>query len=141
MQYLTADGMRAQYVAGLPDDVAERISPSVWEDDWRALSQPGRLEVAHALITDYASHVAQFDAINEYLRQYQPPALLLWGRHDPFFDIAETVSWMQDLPRMEAHIFDGGHFLLETHAKPAARLLHGFVTSASLSLHENDTPR
>lgn len=129
MQYLTPEGMRAQYIAGLPDDVAKRISPSVWEEDWRVLSRPGRLDVARNLIADYVSHIAQFDAYSEYLRNHQPPALMLWGRHDPFFDIAETVSWMQDLPRMEAHILDGGHFLLETHAKSAARLLRDFVTS------------
>jgi hypothetical protein len=29
------------------------------------------------------------------------------GRHDPFFELAETLSWMEDLPRMEAHILDG----------------------------------
>ena len=53
---------------------------------------------------------------------------MIWGRHDAFFDIAETLSWMQDLPRMEAHIFDGGHFLLETHAAPAEALMAEFIT-------------
>lgn len=34
------------------------------------------------------------------------PALMVWGRHDPFFELAETLSWMKDLPRMDAHILD-----------------------------------
>jgi surfactin synthase thioesterase subunit len=34
---------------------------------------------------------------------------------------------MQDLPRMEAHIFDCGHFLLETHAEPALTLMMEFI--------------
>jgi surfactin synthase thioesterase subunit len=61
---------------------------------------------------------------------------MLWGRHDAFFDIAETLSWMQALPRMEAHIFDGGHFLLETHAAQASSLMAEFVarTEASRSV-------
>ena len=54
--------------------------------------------------------------------------MMIWGRHDAFFDIAETLSWMQDLPRMEAHILDGGHFLLETHADTAAALMVDFIT-------------
>ncbi|MGX9574068.1 hypothetical protein ACWUKX_15580, partial [Mesorhizobium sp. f-mel] len=29
--------------------------------------------------------------------------------------------------RMEAHIFDGGHFLLETHAEPALSLMKDFI--------------
>jgi hypothetical protein len=28
---------------------------------------------------------------------------------------------------MEAHILDGGHFLLETHAEPAAALIMDFI--------------
>jgi surfactin synthase thioesterase subunit len=44
-----------------------------------------------------------------------------------YFDLAEIVSWMQDLPRMEAHVLDGGHLLLETHAVPAASLMLDFI--------------
>jgi hypothetical protein len=36
---------------------------------------------------------------------------------------------MQDLPRMEAHILDGGHFLLETHAEAAGTLMRAFVSA------------
>jgi pimeloyl-ACP methyl ester carboxylesterase len=127
--HLTLEGTRNQYIAGVPVDVAKRIAPAIWEEDWRVMSLPGRIEMHHSLVADYASHVAQFGPIGDYLRDHQPPALMLWGRHDGFFHIAETVSWMEDLPRMEAHILDGGHFLLETHAKPAATLLRNFITS------------
>jgi pimeloyl-ACP methyl ester carboxylesterase len=125
--HLTSEGTRAQYVAGLPPDIAAKISPEVWMEDWRVMSLPGRMATQRALVADYARYVGRFDAIAEYLSARQPPALLLWGRHDAFFDLAETVSWMQDLPRMEAHVFDAGHFLLETHALPAAKLISDFV--------------
>jgi surfactin synthase thioesterase subunit len=52
---------------------------------------------------------------------------MLWGRHDAFFDLAEVLSWMQALPRMEAHIFDGGHLLLETHSVAAAAAMLDFI--------------
>ena len=91
------------------------------------MNLPGRMETQRALIADYGNHVARFDAVADYLRQNQPPALMLWGRHDPYFDIAETLSWMQDLPRMEAHVFDGSHFLLETHAEAALALMLDFI--------------
>ena len=54
-------------------------------------------------------------------------ALMLWARHDPFFALAEVMSWMEALPRMEAHILDGGHKLLETHAEPALALMLEFI--------------
>jgi pimeloyl-ACP methyl ester carboxylesterase len=128
---LTFEFIREQYVDGLPDEVAARIDGEPWVEDWRVMSLPGRMDTQQALIHDYRSHAARFDAIAEYLEKWQPPALLLWGRHDPYFDIAETLSWMQDLPRMEAHIFDGGHFLLETHAEPALALMVDFIQRTS----------
>ena len=125
--HLTLEGIRDQYTAGVPSEVAARIAPEVWAEDWRVMCLPGRMETQRALIADYANYVARFDAIADYLSTRQPPALMLWGRHDAFFDIAETLSWMQALPRMEAHIFDTGHFLLETHAAPAAALMAEFI--------------
>jgi len=125
--HLTYEGTRDQYISGVPDDVATRMTPEVWEEDWRVMCLPGRLETQRALIADYGSYAARFDAIGQFLAERRPPAVMVWGRHDAFFDIAETVSWMQDLPRMECHILDGGHFLLETHARPAAEIFRRFI--------------
>jgi pimeloyl-ACP methyl ester carboxylesterase len=134
--HLTFEGVRDQYIAGVPPEVAEGISPDVWEEDWRVMCLPGRMATQRALVADYGNHIARFDAIADYLSSRQPPALMLWGRHDAFFDIAETLSWTQALPRMEAHIFDGGHFLLETHAAPAAALMAEFIArTESLNRH------
>jgi pimeloyl-ACP methyl ester carboxylesterase len=125
--HLTFEGTRDQYIAGVPDDVAAQIPPESWEEDWRVMQRPGNMETQRALIADYGTYVARFDEIADYLQRRQPRALMLWGRHDTFFDLAETLSWMQDLPRMEAHILDGGHFLLETHASQAASLMVDFL--------------
>jgi pimeloyl-ACP methyl ester carboxylesterase len=126
-RHLTFEGTRDQYVAGVPPEVAAQIAPESWEEDWRVLRLPGRLETQRALIADYAHHVERFDAIAEYLARWQPPALMLWGRHDVFFELAEVLSWMVALPRMEAHIFDAGHLMLETHAAQAASLMLDFI--------------
>lgn len=127
--HLTLAGTRDQYVGGVPPDVAERIDARPWEEDFRVMSLPGRLSMQRALVLDYRSHFARFGEIADYLERYQPPALLLWGRHDIFFDLAETLSWMKALPRMEAHIFDGPHFLLETHAAECAASMRAFFAS------------
>jgi pimeloyl-ACP methyl ester carboxylesterase len=132
--HLTFEGVRDQYIAGVPPEVAAKISPETWEEDWRVMCLPGRMEAQRALIADYANHAARFDAISDYLSTRQPPALMLWGRHDVFFDIAETLSWIQALPRMEAHIFDAGHFLLETHAARAGALMTEFIKRSVRSM-------
>ncbi len=130
--HLTLEGVRDQYVGGVPYDIAERIDHKLWEEDWRIMSLPGRLETQRALVLDYRSHVARFGAIAEYLTYQQPPALMLWGRHDIFFDLEETLFWMKALPRMEAHILDGPHFLLETHPAECAELMSAFLNGVEV---------
>lgn len=129
--HLTYEGTRDQYLAGVPADVASRISPEGWEEDWRVMNLPGRMDTQRALLADYAHYVERFDSIADYLARWQPRALMIWGRHDPFFELEETLSWMQALPRMEAHILDGGHLLLETHAAVAASLMVDWLGAAS----------
>jgi pimeloyl-ACP methyl ester carboxylesterase len=125
--HLTLEGTRAQYIGGVPDDIAALMKPEDWKEDWRVMSQPGRIDLQRNLIRDYKRHVDRFDDIAAYLKAHQPPALLLWGRHDPFFDLDETRSWLEDLPRLEAHILDGPHLLLETHSDQCAELIKRFV--------------
>lgn len=125
--HLTFEGTRDQYVGGVPADIAARIDPRLWEEDWRIMSLPGRLDLQRALVLDYRDHVGRFAEIAGYLAHWQPAALMLWGRHDSFFEIDETLSWMKALPRMEAHILDGPHFLLETHAAECTALMGAFL--------------
>jgi pimeloyl-ACP methyl ester carboxylesterase len=130
--FLTFQGTRDQYVGGVPEDIAARIDSRLWEEDWRIMSLPGRLETQRALVLDNRSHVARFGEIANYLARWQPPALMLWGRHDIFFDLEETLSWMKALPRMEAHILDGPHLLLETHPAECAALMSAFVSRVGM---------
>jgi len=125
--HLSQEGMRDQYVGGVPADIAARIDPGLWARDWRTMQLPGRMETQRALVLDYRSHVARYPEIADYLARWQPPALMLWGRHDSFFDIAETLDWMRALPRMEAHVLDGPHFVLETHAAECAAWMGAFL--------------
>lgn len=125
--HLTPEGTRDQYVGGVPEDVARRIGARPWEHDWRVMCLPGRLALQRALVLDYRSHVARFADIAGWLARRQPPALMLWGRHDVFFELDETLDWMKALPRMEAHVLDGPHFLLETHAAECTAFMRAFI--------------
>jgi pimeloyl-ACP methyl ester carboxylesterase len=125
--HLTFEGVRNGYLGGMPPDVAARVPAESWEEDWRVMNLPGRIDTQRALVRDYGNYVARFDEIAAYLARWQPPSLMVWARHDPFFDLAEILSWMRALPRMEAHVLDAGHKLLETHAAPAASLMADFI--------------
>ncbi len=125
--HLSREGTRDTYLSGLPPDLAARIDPQTWKEDWRVMRLPGRMATQRALLRDYGRYAERFDAIAAFLAERQPPALMVWGRHDPFFELAEVVSWMKALPRMEAHILDAGHMLLETHAREATELMLRFI--------------
>ena len=133
--HLTLAGTRDTYISGVPSDVAERIPAEHWEEDWRVMNLPGHMETQRALIADYGNYAARFDAIAKYLETWQPPAVMIWGRHDVYFDLAEVLSWMHALPRMEAHVLDAGHLLLETHATVAVSLMLDFIRRT-----QNDEP-
>ena len=125
--HLTLAGTRDTYISGVPPEVARRIPAEHWEEDWRVMNLPGHLDTQRALIADYGRYAARFDAIAEYLERRQPPGLMVWGRHDIYFELDEVLSWMRALPRMEAHVLDAGHLLLETHAATAAALMLAFI--------------
>ena len=135
--HLTFEGVRNGYLAGMPPDVAARIAPHVWEEDWRVMQLPGRMETQRALVADYGKYVARFHDLADYLARWQPPSLMLWARHDPFFDLAEIQSWMQALPRMEAHVLDAGHKLLETHSPAAVSLMLAFLESTRRNANQS----
>ncbi|WP_310320565.1 alpha/beta hydrolase [Hydrogenophaga palleronii] len=125
--HLTLAGTRDTYISGVPPDVVKRIPPEHWEEDWRVMNLPGHMDTQRALIADYGRYAARFDAIAKYLEQWQPPALMVWGRHDIYFELDEVLSWMRALPRMEAHVLDAGHLLLESHADAAVSLMLDFI--------------
>ncbi|WP_327028928.1 alpha/beta hydrolase [Micromonospora sp. NBC_01740] len=125
--WLNFAGTRDQYLAGLPERLRALHAPESWHLDWERMSRPGNVDAQFALFTDYANHVARFDELAAYHRAHQPPALVLWGRHDAYFDVDEVLAYHRVLERLDAHIYDGGHLLLETHAAECAELMRAFV--------------
>lgn len=83
--WLTADGLRAEYLGGLPERTQPLVAREMWELDWERLRRRGQRDRQFRLFEAYAAHVARFDEIAAFHREHQPPALLLWGRHDPYY--------------------------------------------------------
>ena len=66
-------------------------------------------------------------AWQRYLRDRQPPILVTWGRNDPFFTLKAVEFYREQVPGTEVHLFDAGHFALETHAPEIARHIRDFM--------------
>lgn len=129
-EWLNFEGTRDTYLGGMPKAPASLLAPESWHLDWERMSRPGRIEIEFALFRDYANHVARFPEIEAYHRKHQPRCLLLWGRHDPYFDINEVMAYNRVLENVETHIYESSHFLLETHAPECVALIKDFIGNA-----------
>jgi pimeloyl-ACP methyl ester carboxylesterase len=128
--WLNFKGTRDVYVSGLPDAQAPLASPESWHLDWERLSRPGVIDIMFTLFEDFGNHVARYPEIEAYHRKHQPRCLVLWGRHDPYFDINEVMAYNRVLENVETHIFESSHFLLDTHAPECIALVKDFIGNA-----------
>jgi pimeloyl-ACP methyl ester carboxylesterase len=94
----------------------ENLDPDAWNADLRVLQNPDSRRIQRALIVNYYTNVDQYPAWQEYLRKYQPPALIVWGKRDRIFLPSGAEAYKRDLPKAEIHFFDTGHFALEENA-------------------------
>jgi pimeloyl-ACP methyl ester carboxylesterase len=129
--WLNFDGVRNVYLDGVPERLRPLFSPECWHFDWERMRRPGNIEMQFKLFEDYGNYVARFPEIARYHREHQPPCLILWGRHDPYFQLDEMMAYARDLERVEMHVFDGPHLLLETHYRECAAAIRGFVAGVA----------
>jgi pimeloyl-ACP methyl ester carboxylesterase len=125
--FLTLDGTRTQYTAGLSDSQVELVSPDSWMLDWSLLSRPGNIDLQLDLLGDYQTNVALYPEFQAFFRERRPPALIVWGKGDPFFTVAGAQAYRRDLPNAELHLLDAGHFALETHGAEIAAHIRRFL--------------
>jgi pimeloyl-ACP methyl ester carboxylesterase len=125
--WLTPEGIRQQYVAGVSESELARFAPDGWTLDWARLARPGNIDVQIGLFGDYQSNVSLYPRFQEFLRQRRPPTLIVWGRHDPFFTEAGARAYLRDVPDAELHLLDAGHFALETRGGQIAALMRDFL--------------
>lgn len=124
-ELLTLSGTRSQYETGVPDPT--QLSPESWLLDQYFLDLPGRQAAQVALAFDYKSNLARYPRWQAWLREHRPPTLITWGANDPFFPEPGAHAYLADVPGAELHVFDTGHFALETHAAEIAALTAGFL--------------
>jgi pimeloyl-ACP methyl ester carboxylesterase len=106
----------------------ETLDPDRWTDEFAFLSRPGEDDIQTDLFYDYRTNVASYPAWDTWLRQHQPATLVLWGKYDPSFLVAEAAAYQRDLPDAEVHILDAGHFALYEEPDRIAALIDDFLS-------------
>jgi len=123
--FLTPDANKSQYLHGVADETL--VAPEAYALDSALLARPGNDEIQLDLFLDYASNVALYSKFQSYFRTHRPPLLAVWGKNDPFFLPQGAEAFRRDNPEAEVHLFDTGHFALETHASEIAGVILNFL--------------
>jgi pimeloyl-ACP methyl ester carboxylesterase len=116
---------RLRHIGGSPHP--ERYNPDLWKDEAAFLARPGEADIQSDLFYDFRNNLAAFPSWQSWLRERRPPTLVVWGRFDPVFDVAEVAALKRDLPKAEVHVLDAGHFALDESVGDIAKLMRGFL--------------
>ena len=122
------EALRWQYTHGTRNP--EAILPDNWNLDFMKNSRPGLHAIQLALFYDYQTNVRQYPKWQRYLREEQPPTLVVWGANDAYFPPAGAEAYKRDLPEVEIHLLDTGHFPLEEEGTFIATKVRGFLRKA-----------
>ena len=131
--FLKIEATIFQYTNGVRD--TSLVSPDTWTVDQYRLDRPGNNDIQLDLFYDYRTNVDLYPVWQAYLRAYQPPTLVVWGKNDPIFPAQGAEPFKRDLRNLEFHLLDTGHFALETHGAEIAGLMRGFLKR---TLRNND---
>jgi pimeloyl-ACP methyl ester carboxylesterase len=115
------------------DPATELYDPDLWTDEYAFLNAPGQAQIQSDLFYDYRTNVTAYAKRQAWPQKTQPKLLVVWGKHDPSFDLGEPERYRKDVPNAQVHVFDSGHFALDTAAAEIAALVRGFVGSPPYS--------
>lgn len=119
------NGLKWQYTHSVPDVSA--ISPDNWEIDLRHLERPENGAIQLALFYDYQHNVTLYPLWQQYFREHQPETLIVYGKNDYIFPGSGAEAFKKDLKKLEFHLFDTGHFALESYGDEIAAIISDFL--------------
>lgn len=122
---LTIEATRWQYTNGVRNP--ETIAPDNWFCDQYLMDRPGNKDIQLQLFYDYGSNPPLYPEWQAYFREYQPPALIVWGKNDYIFGAEGAHPYRRDLKNVELHLLDTGHFALEEDGQRIAELMRDFL--------------
>jgi pimeloyl-ACP methyl ester carboxylesterase len=120
-------GYRDEFLNGADGELASRVPPELWTLHW-ALTTPRRRAIALDVIAQLRENLSWFPRYQAYLRERRPPALIVWGARDGYMPAGAARAYLRDLPHAEVHLFDAGHWLLETHLDYVVPLMRDFLS-------------
>ena len=129
---VTLGATQWQYTNGVRNK--EMISPDNWHVTQRLLDRSGNEAIQLQLFYSYGSNPPLYPKWQAYMREHQPPTLLVWGKNDEIFPEAGAHPYKRDLKNFEFHILDTGHFALEEDGDVIANHIRRFLDQKVVSV-------
>jgi len=126
----TAQATKWQYENGVSDTTL--IDPTTYTLDQLGMDRPGNGDIQLDMLYDYRTNVPLYPQFQAFFRKYQPPMLIVWGKNDFIFPPEGAAPYKRDLPKVETHLLDTGHFALETHGEEIATRIGEFLNLETL---------
>ncbi|PUA28618.1 MAG: hydrolase [Cellvibrio sp. 79] len=127
---LSYDGIKSQFVYDTKR--AETMAPDVWELAYAKIARPGQARVQLDLLYDYQNNLKKYPEWQAYLKKHQPPVLVVWGKHDPFFLEAGAAAFKKDVKDIDYNIYDAGHFALEEKSEEITVKIRKFLSARGI---------
>jgi len=122
---VTLGATKWQYTNGVRN--VESISPDTWNHVQPLLDREGNQEIQLQLFYSYGSNPPLYPKWQAYLREHQPPTLIVWGKNDEIFPADGAHPYKRDLKEVEFHLLDTGHFALEEDGDVIAEHIRRFL--------------
>lgn len=119
------EGLKWQYTHGTRDPSV--ISPDNWNNDLQHLTREENETIQLKLFLDYGTNPPKYPEWQAYLREHQPPTIVVWGKNDHIFPDSGAYPYLRDLKQIDFHLLNTGHFALEEDGELIADLIAGFV--------------
>jgi hypothetical protein len=113
---VSEEGFRHEFIGEVAEQLSDRIPPDLWKLAWAVLQRPERRQIMVGLMEGLKENTKEwFPRYQAYLREHQPPTLIVWGPQDGYMPEGAARAYLRDLPKAELHFVDGGHWALETN--------------------------
>jgi len=103
------------------------MNPDSWTHDLHFLQTKTDRLIQVQLLQDYYNNLLDYPKWQAYLREHQPPTLIVWGKNDPAFIAAGAKAYLKDLPHAELNLLDSGHFTVEEKPVEVAKYIVNFM--------------
>lgn len=125
----TLEGLKWDYTHGTRNP--ENVNPDTWHLDYLRMSRPNAHKVNLDLWYDYQNNLKLYPKWQQYLRDNQPPLLVVWGKNDEYFPESGAEAFKKDVKNVDYNIYDTGHFALEEDGEEIIEKISVFMAKVS----------